>query len=83
MLRFRTASILTLIVMVWASACAPQSQPVFSEETSEPAIADETAQKDFENFNPDNFDNPTNIDNKWFPLKPGMQYVYEGITNDD
>ena len=38
---------------------------------------------DHENFNADNFKNSTNIDNKWFPLKPGMQYVYEGITNDD
>ena len=38
---------------------------------------------DHENFNPDTFRNSTNIDNKWFPLKPGMQYVYEGVTNDD
>lgn len=81
-----------LFLMILVSACAPQSQPVVSEgpplpatseETAEPAITEETAQKDFEDFNADNFDNPTNIDNKWFPLKPGMQYVYEGITNDD
>jgi hypothetical protein len=38
---------------------------------------------DHENFNPNTFKNSTNIDNKWFPLKPGMQYVYDGITNDD
>jgi len=38
---------------------------------------------DHENFNPDTFKNSTNIDNKWLPLKPGMQYVYDGITNDD
>lgn len=36
-----------------------------------------------ENFNPDSFKDPTRIDNKWFPLKPGMQYIYEGFTNDD
>jgi hypothetical protein len=36
-----------------------------------------------ENFNPETFKDSTNIDNKWFPLKPGMQYSYEGYTNDD
>ncbi len=24
------------------------------------------------------FDNPTRIDNKWLPLKPGRQYIYQG-----
>jgi len=38
---------------------------------------------DHENFNADSFRDSTNIDNSWFPLKPGMQYVYDGITNDD
>lgn len=51
------------------------------EATEEPT--GEPSEKDFEDFNADNFDASTNIDNKWFPLKPGMQYVYEGITNDD
>ncbi len=36
-----------------------------------------------EDFNPASFKNPTNIDNKWLPLKPGTQFVYEGFTNDD
>jgi len=39
--------------------------------------------RDHENFHANNFKKSTTIDNKWFPLKPGMQYVYEGITNDD
>lgn len=37
----------------------------------------------FENFDQNNFEAPTNIDNTWLPLKSGMQYVYEGFTNDD
>jgi len=71
---FQIISLITLFVIIMASACAPK-----------PAAAPnaETGAKDFENFNADNFDNSTKIDNKWFPLKPGMQYVYEGITNDD
>jgi hypothetical protein len=30
-----------------------------------------------------NFSRPTIIDNKYMPLKPGMQFVYEGFTIDD
>jgi hypothetical protein len=35
-----------------------------------------------ENFDPNNFDNSANIDNPWFPLKPGTQMVWEGVTNE-
>jgi hypothetical protein len=28
------------------------------------------------------FDNPTEINNKYFPLKPGTEYVYEGFTRE-
>jgi hypothetical protein len=33
-------------------------------------------------FDPRNFDRSTVVDNKWFPLKPGTQFVYTGATND-
>ena len=33
-------------------------------------------------FNSAQFDNPTQIDNKYFPLVPGTQLVYEGITDE-
>lgn len=32
-------------------------------------------------FDRDNFSNPTEIDNKWSPLEPGMQFIYEGRSN--
>lgn len=35
-----------------------------------------------EDFDPSNFDDPTNIDNKWLPLKPGTQLVLEGVTEE-
>jgi hypothetical protein len=41
------------------------------------------AESEFEAFNPGNFDNPTAVDNKWFPLKPGTRYVWEGTTVDE
>jgi hypothetical protein len=34
-------------------------------------------------FNPDNFDSSTTIDNEWFPLRPGTRYVYEGFTKEE
>lgn len=36
-----------------------------------------------EDFNVDNFTQPTVIDNEWFPLKPGMHAIYEGTTTED
>jgi hypothetical protein len=35
---------------------------------------------EFADFDPNNFDRSTNIDNEWLPLQPGRQWVYEGIT---
>lgn len=40
-------------------------------------------ERDYEDFDYDNFDNPTNIDNEWLPLKPGTQWVHDGSTIED
>lgn len=42
-----------------------------------------TSGRDFEDFDPKRFDRSTQIDNEWFPLKPGTQYVWEGATVED
>jgi len=34
-------------------------------------------------LDPSNFDSSANIDNKWFPLQPGTQWVYEGFTQEE
>jgi len=62
----------------------PTASPTeaFVVPTDEPPTST-PAQKDFENFNADNFDRSTTIDNVWLPLKPGVQYVYEGDTEDN
>ena len=36
-----------------------------------------------EDFDRDNFDRSSNIDNKWFPLRPGTQLVHEGFAEED
>ena len=70
-------AVVTLLVLS-ASGCG-------SETTSEATIDSETAGKKIGDFDPDNFDRSTNIDNEWWPLKPGTQFVYEGFTveNDE
>jgi hypothetical protein len=41
------------------------------------------AEKDFEDFDSNNFEHPTTVDNQWLPLKPGTQFVYEGMTVEE
>jgi hypothetical protein len=57
----------------------PPSPTAESEPTPEPTFDVESR---LEDFDPDNFDDPTNIDNPWYPMEPGTQWVYEGSTED-
>jgi len=34
-------------------------------------------------FMPENFDSPTVIDNEWWPLTPGTQFIYEGTSIEE
>lgn len=43
----------------------------------------EQGAKPFEEFDPQAFDRSEQIDNPWLPLKPGMQWVFEGYTEED
>lgn len=42
-----------------------------------------TPELKLEAFDRNNFEGSTNIDNKWFPLQPGMQWTYEGFTREE
>jgi hypothetical protein len=55
---------------------APQVQ---NAPTAEPTIDPEFALEDLDSAS---FDNPTEINHKWFPMKPGTQYVYDGFTEE-
>jgi hypothetical protein len=70
MRRFHTVFLATAFLLaLLASACGG------SEEAS--------SEHKFEEFDPSNFSNSTNIDNKWMPLPPGTKWVYEGVTVED
>ena len=47
------------------------------------AQKDEMPSQQHENFDRNNFDNPTNMTNEWMPLNPGTRYIYEGTTLSD
>ena len=94
MLRFRVLALAALFLVLLAAACSGESAPqetageeIASDETaSDETAGDETIEVDFEDleeFDYDNFDQPTNIDNQWLPLQPGNQWVLEGSTDED
>ena len=41
------------------------------------------AENKLEDFNAKNFDQSTVIDNAWYPLKPGMKFVWDGYAVDE
>ena len=50
-----------------------------AQKTDSPGKTD-TPEKEFEDFDRNTFERSTNVDNPWFPLKPGTQYVHRGST---
>jgi hypothetical protein len=58
-----------------------QSEVTTTGETpAETTTGGEISEKPFEDFDHRNFDRSTTVDNAWFPLRPGTQFVYEGFT---
>lgn len=48
------------------------------------AIAAEAEKgKEYEDFDAQNFDRSTVIDNEWYPIQPGMRYIWDGTTVDE
>lgn len=87
MRRLRIVFVAALVVLS-ASACSGEtpSEAITSTETAPGTPTEsETPPKEIsaKDFNPDNFDSSTTIDNEWFPLQPGTQFFYEGSDNED
>jgi hypothetical protein len=62
---------------------APAEVMTVSEVSQEEAPESEAPEAEFVDFAPNNFDDPTNIDNEWMSLQPGTRWVYEGFTTED
>jgi len=64
------------------SGCT-KAQEGKTETKAETRTGSQPSEKKFEDFVPNNFSDPTRIDNEWLPMKPGTRWVYEGITIED
>jgi hypothetical protein len=89
---FYTAATLLLIILVSACTSAttlvPSPAPTIATPPTTTSTPEPTPvptidfERQLEEFDPVNFDDPTLINNPWLPRKPGMQYIYEGITEE-
>jgi hypothetical protein len=67
--------LISLLIILSAAACGAQSGSTEGgSEKTKTALLTGSA----EDFKGAQFDDPTQIDNKWLPLTPGTQFVYEG-----
>lgn len=80
------AIVLTSTCLVLLSNCAKAQDTKADNKAASKteAMAESTStEKKWEDFDANNFANPTNIDNTYMPMKPGMRYTYEGTTVED
>jgi hypothetical protein len=67
-----------LLATLSATACDTQSDNQSAQNGSEQPQAEPPTGGSAENLERARFDDPTRIDNRWLPLRPGTQLVYEG-----
>jgi hypothetical protein len=68
-----TSVIAGLLFVLMASGCGNDNR----QGSAQSERATNASAKDFDRGR---FDRPTDIDNKWLPLEPGTQFVYEGSS---
>jgi hypothetical protein len=73
---------ISLLAVLSAAACGTQSANQGAQNGSERPQA-EPLTGSAEDFERAKFDDPTRIDNKWLPLRPGTQLVLEGSAIPD
>ncbi len=88
-LRIGSAAAVAMVLPLVLGACGSDrtAKPAAARETEQTAPSTTTTrpagQATEKDFNRNSFDRPTNIDNEWFPLKPGTQLVYDGSSIQD
>ena len=95
---FQIAVVFALFFLILTSACGTTSSttPIAAAPTSpepetpevevnpdeEPEQSAEDPEFALPDINSATFDNPTEINNKWFPMTPGTEYVYDCFTEE-
>jgi hypothetical protein len=80
-----------LLLAIPLSACGGRDQQSQSqtlpetqvETTPETTSSPEATEQRWEVFDRNRFDHSTTIENEWFPLQPGTQFIYEGSSVED
>jgi hypothetical protein len=72
------AAALSLLPLVGSGCSGGDSSKASASSKAQPAR--EISARDFD---PRNFDHSSTIDNEWFPLRPGTQFVYQGSTREE
>jgi hypothetical protein len=72
-----------LLVSLACNQAGDTESPTVQTQKGPAEKGRQPGEKDFEDFDPSLFDQSTNIDNPWMPLKPGTRFVYEGTSLDD
>jgi hypothetical protein len=62
----------------FASACSGENS-TYAADTIEKTTPPQISARDYDR---NNFSSPTTVDNAWFPLRPGIQLVFRGLTVD-
>lgn len=75
------ATLSVALLCSYSADAVAQAKPLKSKETAGKGI--EPGAKKFEELNIKDFDKSENIDNAWWPLKPGMQWTFEGYVEED
>ena len=76
-------SVVGLLAAIAVAGCAgdsKQSQPAAKLPADRSELRERVVVTD-KDFDHDNFTHAARIDNRWFPLTPGTQFVYEGHAN--
>jgi hypothetical protein len=74
---FAAMMIVSLLLCVAIATAAEKPKAA----TKGPALGmAEPGAKPYEDFDPKNFENSATIDNEWWPLKPGTEFVYDGFV---
>lgn len=77
-----------LYLLAFSACGGTDPNPLSKKDTAPDKKTEQTTGKNLgpathKDFDRTHFDRPTEIDNEWFPLKPGTQFVYEGSVSDD
>ena len=70
---------LVAVAALALTACNLRDNGAQRQEPARDSVARVVTEKDFDHRN---FANPLQVDNRWWPLQPGTEFVYEGTAID-